>query len=138
MADKLWGLRRFDYFFLAVSIISILPCLLPIDLHISNSTLQKTLHDIPTKFSFVASIALSLPMMIDIILDLFCPLKLDNINLLAKFMLITGLMLPLVILINENPSTYYILMITQRILWYVTSIFRVLNYILLGKALRSP
>ena len=117
MSEKLWGLRRFDYFFLTISILSVLPCLVPIDLHLANSTLRTSLQDVSTKFSFVASIALSLPMMIDVALDLSCPLKLDNINLLAKFLLTTGLLLPLVILINEDPSSYYVLMITQRILW---------------------
>ena len=117
MSEKLWGLRRFDYFFLSISILSVLPCFIQVDLHIANSTLHRSLQDLSTKFSFVASIALSLPMMIDVILDLSCPLKLDNINFLAKFMLIVGLLLPLVILIDENPSSYYILMITQRILW---------------------
>ena len=119
MSEKLWGLRRFDLFFLCISILSILPCLLPINLHLADSTLQKSLQDLPTKFSFVASVALSLPMMIDVVLDLSCPLKLDNINLLAKSMLIIGLLLPLVILIDEDPESYYVLMITQRILWYV-------------------
>ena len=108
-------LTRFDVFYLLLGLLSLAPLVLPFSLHLNDTALEEALQDLNVQFAFVGSISVSLPLIVEVVLDWATPIPSDIS--LARISLIVSLVFPMVYLITGQAEHYVIFIYAQRIIW---------------------
>ena len=106
---------RFDIFYLVLGILSLVPLVLPYSLHLHGTALEQALRNTNVNYAFVASISVTLPLIVEIVLDWMTPITSDRS--LARKCLVLSLLFPMVYLITNDPVYYVVFIYAQRIIW---------------------
>lgn len=96
---------RFDYCYIVLGCLSILPLFVYHNYHLEGTTLEHSLRDENVRIIFAASAAFSIPLILDLLMDLISPLPVRVLG--PRIILISSMLFPsLIFLLTGNDKQY--------------------------------